>query len=347
MKQNEIIDVFISYRRKDGGTAAKFLFEALKNKNITAFMDVETLDRGDYKQSIKDFIKMARNFVLIVSASVFDSEWVRVEIKHAIEQGKNIIPVFVNGEVCFPSDIPVELMGVDKNAVFLGHDKFDGEFNKLISWLETKHAKLIDEFAQSYNTESRLNGLFDAWVCISSEEAIRKELAEKIKRALQFNTSLESIERMFYYMPTDLIKVICVNLKVDYRGERIKILSRINDWLGNKIGDVDVVPRTNVDRFVVFYEFLSRYFATTKGRKELAQYCTSLGVSGYDCSDHIQMMKLLSYSFRMSGVRDILNYMDFSESNIKEIAQHLTGESVGRKNHLIDLISDWVNNSHE
>ncbi len=62
-----MIDVFISYRREGGSTAARLLYEVLKTKKITGFMDVETLTRGDYEASILAHIEKARNFVLIVS----------------------------------------------------------------------------------------------------------------------------------------------------------------------------------------------------------------------------------------------------------------------------------------
>ena len=41
-KNNNMLDVFISYRRGGGATVARLLYEVLKSRGISAFMDAET-----------------------------------------------------------------------------------------------------------------------------------------------------------------------------------------------------------------------------------------------------------------------------------------------------------------
>lgn len=87
------IDYFISYRRQDGGTIARLLHEMLKAKGMDGFMDVESIHDGSYADSISKGIDKARNFFLIITPTVFQSEEIRKEIRMALMLQKKLIPI--------------------------------------------------------------------------------------------------------------------------------------------------------------------------------------------------------------------------------------------------------------
>lgn len=82
------VDVFISYRRDGGATVASFLAAKMKDKGLSVFMDVESLETGAYADRIESAISSASNFVLIVTENVFQSEWVNKEILQALARKK-------------------------------------------------------------------------------------------------------------------------------------------------------------------------------------------------------------------------------------------------------------------
>lgn len=90
--------VFISYRRKD-------LYHALAvYQNLTAmgydvFFDFTSIHSGDFERIILSNIKARAHFLIILTPSALDRcnnprDWLRREIETAIEEKRNVIPLF-------------------------------------------------------------------------------------------------------------------------------------------------------------------------------------------------------------------------------------------------------------
>lgn len=93
--------VFISYRRTDVYTALA-VYENLKNQGYDVFFDYRSISSGDFEQIIQSNIRARAHFLLILTPTALDranepGDWLRREIEFAIDERRNIIPLFFRG----------------------------------------------------------------------------------------------------------------------------------------------------------------------------------------------------------------------------------------------------------
>lgn len=93
-------DIFISYRREGGFYLARLLQELLSKRKV--FLDVERLKSGKFDEALEKAILQCRNVIVILSPGSLErcndpEDYVRKEIALAIKEGKNIIPVMMEG----------------------------------------------------------------------------------------------------------------------------------------------------------------------------------------------------------------------------------------------------------
>jgi TIR domain len=122
--------VFISYSRKDSWFVNK-LHETLKQKGIDVWIDKERNLVGDvWLEKIQEAISASQYFCLIVSPNSIVSEWVKHELKFAMNQEKN------SGEIKI---LPLVIANVSETPSFLGskhHIDFSKEeFDKCVDEL--------------------------------------------------------------------------------------------------------------------------------------------------------------------------------------------------------------------
>lgn len=135
------MDVFISYRRDGGYAVARLLYEYFHNVGVSAFLDLEELRSGPFNVALYDAIDRCENFVLVLPPDSLkrceaENDWLRLEIEHAIEQKKNVIPLLVNGFE-FPRELPPSLQVLPFfNGVQISREYFDASMKKLISMLK-------------------------------------------------------------------------------------------------------------------------------------------------------------------------------------------------------------------
>lgn len=105
--------VFISYRRKDGFYPTYALYKELIEKGYSVFFDLTSIRRGIFPDIIKENIENCTDFILMVTKTTFserifeEDDWIHKEIKIALENNKNIIPVFIDAEI--PSNLPSDI----------------------------------------------------------------------------------------------------------------------------------------------------------------------------------------------------------------------------------------------
>lgn len=90
--------VFISYRRKDSYEALA-VYQYLTSRQYDVFLDYTSIPSGDFEQIIVSNIKARAHFVLILTPTALDrcsepGDWLRREIETAIDEKRNIIPLF-------------------------------------------------------------------------------------------------------------------------------------------------------------------------------------------------------------------------------------------------------------
>jgi Tfp pilus assembly protein PilF len=93
--------VFISYRRTNAHTARAIAHD-LAAHGYDVFMDHDALDSGQHADLIRRQIAGRAHFVMILTPSavrrcVNINDWVRQEVRVAIDSGRNVIPVLLAG----------------------------------------------------------------------------------------------------------------------------------------------------------------------------------------------------------------------------------------------------------
>ena len=137
--------IFISYRRTGGDVTAKLICETLKNKGYTVFYDFDNLKGGYFDTSILEAIEECNDFILVLpphglDRCVNDDDWVRNEIRHALQRGNNvnIIPVILPGFE-FPKDLPDDIAAVSRvNGVSFNMNYFNAVIGSIIDRLKSK-----------------------------------------------------------------------------------------------------------------------------------------------------------------------------------------------------------------
>ena len=132
--------IFISYRRKGGDVSAKLVSEALKNRGYTTFYDYDALKGGTFDKRIRQEVIDCTDMVLVLPPNALDrceskDDWVRMEIALALQHGKNIIPVMLDG-FQFPEDLPEDIAQVRYyNGVRFHMEFFDAVIDRIIEKL--------------------------------------------------------------------------------------------------------------------------------------------------------------------------------------------------------------------
>lgn len=136
------LDVFISYRRDSDSGLARAILLSLRNQNVRAFLDVDSMPSGPVRRSLFLSIEEAPSFLVILSPGCLDrcqdpADWFRLEIAKAIEMGKNLIPVVMPGFSMPPAkQVPAELQPLLDWAAVPYHDTyFPGMIDKVIGYL--------------------------------------------------------------------------------------------------------------------------------------------------------------------------------------------------------------------
>ena len=134
--------IFISYRRCDGKTVAKFLYDYLTHMNYLVFRDEESAHNGRFDEAIYNAIDECKDFILIVSPKVAefdnkDNRWVYRELSYALKKQKNIVPIFLGEIELHFEKWPENIRSVEYiNGIDLSEGRLP--FDKLIELLTAK-----------------------------------------------------------------------------------------------------------------------------------------------------------------------------------------------------------------
>ncbi len=101
-QQEEHRTVFISYRREAAKYVALLVYKDLIANGYDAFIDIESIDNGQFDTIILRQIEARAHFVLILTPGTVErcvepGDWLRREIEYAMETQRNIVPLLLNG----------------------------------------------------------------------------------------------------------------------------------------------------------------------------------------------------------------------------------------------------------
>lgn len=141
--------MFISYKRISIATANN-LYYRLTVKGYNVFFDLEEMRNNNFDQQIDQYIRSAKDIYVILEEGSLDAckpcslqdggknsenDWFCKEIAFTLKEGKNIIPLLLNGYTMPPTGFfPEELKAFPlKNAPVFDYADFDTYIDKLIS----------------------------------------------------------------------------------------------------------------------------------------------------------------------------------------------------------------------
>ena len=93
--------VFISYRRTNIPWALA-LYQHLTSQGYDVFFDYQSIKSGDFEQVIMQNVRGRAHFIVILTPSALErcsepNDWLRREIELAIDEKRNIVPLFFEG----------------------------------------------------------------------------------------------------------------------------------------------------------------------------------------------------------------------------------------------------------
>ena len=112
----ELMEIFISYRRDPDFSTAVLLFNELEKRGYKGkvFLDVHEDVAGKFPERLRKAVKSSKHFILVLSPKTLErcaqpGDWVSEEISIALQSKKNILPVTTQKIFDFPVDFPKQL----------------------------------------------------------------------------------------------------------------------------------------------------------------------------------------------------------------------------------------------
>ena len=139
--------IFISYRRTDVYTALA-VYENLKNQGYDVFFDYRSISSGDFEQIISSNIRARAHFLLILTPTALDrcnepGDWLRREIEIAMDEKRNIIPLFFKGFRFGNPSVNEKLTGKLKNlGRYNGLNVHEDYFDEAMRRLRTQYLNI-------------------------------------------------------------------------------------------------------------------------------------------------------------------------------------------------------------
>lgn len=175
-------DVFISYRRDGGYEMARLIYEHLKQNGINPFFDLEELRSGPFNEKLYSEIEKSENFLLILPPNSLErcqskTDWLRLEIEHAIKNQKNIIPVMMKN-FTWPSNLPKSIEIISKyNGLEMSREYFNASILKIISLMKNINIKTQANNSLTNKDARKENKYFNAE---NEKEIKRLHIQEKL-----------------------------------------------------------------------------------------------------------------------------------------------------------------------
>ena len=150
---NPTFDIFISYRRKDsdgkvsGRDIAARIKNAFEDRGYDVFFDLDNIQDGFFDDRIIPAIRTCKVFILILSTDALvrcsnQDDWVRREIKEAIDSGCHIIPINPDGAFeGWPKDLPNEIELIKR--IHISEMNMDTIFKESIQHIEETRIRKV------------------------------------------------------------------------------------------------------------------------------------------------------------------------------------------------------------
>lgn len=151
--------VFISYRRDGGDAQAKLICSELTRRGYSVFFDYDSIQGGYFDSRIFSAIEGCCDFILVLPYGSLErcyneGDWVRLEIRHALQCRKNIIPILMDG-YSFPSYLPPDIDEVRRyNGLEFSMRYFDAMMDSIVDHMTAPRGGCSYSSPYGYSTPS-------------------------------------------------------------------------------------------------------------------------------------------------------------------------------------------------
>ena len=316
MAEQSKYDIFISYRRDGGAQYARILQLELEKRGYRVFLDYEELTDGVFGDNIKEAIREAPIFMMVLSAHYLDrckneGDWVREEIMLAIKQQKHFIPITPDNSF---DGIPVDIPEVIRQVVS-SHQHSEVNFGQLLGASIDRMVKnrIEKNVKVSGKPKKKLipiivSTVFVVVVCIGIALYIGHQNAKKTAN-LKVETALDGQQFLNWSDDISLEQLEAVNQilgnMVQIEGGTYMMGATINSD-GNYDDDVDIDLETPSMEKTVESFWMCKYEVS------VSEWCRVMGID-YDEQDAENPMKDITFDECKAFCEKLINLtgMDF------------------------------------
>lgn len=160
--------VFLSYQRRSSSVHARYLNDKMQEWRIDVFLDVEDITQGRFDEIIEREIAKRDYFIVILTPTTLQSEWVVREIEAAIRHRKQIISVLMDG-FDFNQPLPPSITTLKfYHGIQYIHEYAESFFEKLKQALRSNLSlpTAKQPTVQSYTKRRRTRELRQFWMTV-------------------------------------------------------------------------------------------------------------------------------------------------------------------------------------
>lgn len=194
--------IFISYSRKDEEYVNK-LVAAIENEGFDVWIDRELLTGDKWIKTINHQIDTCDAFVIVMTDDSSRSQWVQREVLYAIQEGKRIFPLLLQGKLWM---LLQDFNYFQVTDASIPSKKFFKDIEKIVPrsevWLATQR-ETIEKARQKLAEEERQR--------IAKEKAARDAAREKVaKEALARQTARREFFAKFFERTKQYLRLVSI-----------------------------------------------------------------------------------------------------------------------------------------
>jgi septum formation protein len=230
--------IFLSYRREDSEPETRIIQKTLKEAGHNVFMDRTGIELGEkWPYKIRKALENS-NIVIAVIGDTWlttqypdgrrridgEEDWVRLELRMALDQNKTVIPVLINrASMPTPKSLPEDLKELSSwQALSLSQENWESDIKNLLE-------KIV-------NPQVKPKPI----LLLTSKSDRRKELLKQIgwEEGVDYFTTYASVNPDYSNTDTDLVLEDAKNIA------EMTVLNKI-DWVKKRIVDIEELAGTN------------------------------------------------------------------------------------------------------
>jgi pterin-4a-carbinolamine dehydratase len=259
--------IFISYRRQDSSISSRWLYESLRLAfgSESVFLDTDSIRAGDdWPEKINQALKSASILIVVIGPTWLRlqdqfgrrrldlaDDWVRGEIRHALEHELTIIPVLVqDAELPAREGLPEDIVGIlNSQIINIRENSWQRDRKCLLDVLEAQGLRVkIEDIIYPVPTVHP-NALTDAELTSALARLPGWEVVKRPNNRAKTGEAIElhryyafhNFEDAIHFMATAARYISRINHHPDWRNVYRTVFIWLSTWnIGHKPSTYDI-----------------------------------------------------------------------------------------------------------